>query len=360
MKIIALHLPQFHEIDENNLWWGKGFTEWTNIKRPNKFSYGQKPFNDNYYDLLDKETMQWQCTLSQKHGIYGFCYYHYWFQGKKLLEKPVENLLEWKDIPQRFCLQWANHSWKKTWNGTSDVLIQQTYGSVGDWEKHFDYLKDFFLDDRYIKVDNRPLFLIFNNKFNEIDDIIDFFDKSCKKIGFDGIYFVEGVTCDNMVLKIDSKSNGIFIREPASSIVINRNFFLRSIWKIKRILQKYFRSSKLIITKNGRSLRTCNIKTAKELVCNKPYYLGAFAMWDNTYRHNERGFKISPPTKSEFLEYLQTLKQIGEEKNIEFMFYNAWNEWCEGMVLEPDTLNGTMLLDCMKEVFGNQEGCSYQ
>ena len=140
MKIIAFNLPQFHEIPENNEWWGKGFTEWTNIKADNKYSEGIKPLDGNYYNFLDKSTMQWQTDLCKKYGVYGMCYYHYYFNGRLLLEKPAENLLEWKGIDQKFCFCWANHTWYRSWNGTKEVLLEQTYGKEEEWRRHFEYL----------------------------------------------------------------------------------------------------------------------------------------------------------------------------------------------------------------------------
>ncbi len=189
MKILAYYLPQFHEIEENNKWWGKGFTEWTNVKKGKKLFKTQNqpfvPLNNNYYNLLNKETVKWQTELAKKYGVYGFCYYHYWFEGKKLLEKPVENLLKWKNIDQKFCFCWANHSWKKTWNGLNEILMEQKYGNEDSWNKHFDYLLQFFKDERYIKIDNKPIFMIFKLKdIKDINEMLDFFNKKCIENGF--------------------------------------------------------------------------------------------------------------------------------------------------------------------------------
>ena len=145
MKIIASHLPQFHEIPENNEWWGDGFTEWTNINKPNKVGGDLQPLLGQY-NMLDKNTLIMQTELAQKYGIYGFCYYHYWFEGKKLLEKPVELLLKEKDINQKYCFCWANHSWFRSWQGSKEMLIEQTYGTEKQWSEHFDYLKYYFVD----------------------------------------------------------------------------------------------------------------------------------------------------------------------------------------------------------------------
>ena len=137
LKKFAFFLPQFHEIPENDEWWGKGFTEWVNVKSAKPMYRGHKqpkePQGDNYYCLLDKSTVEWQTKLLEDYRVDGLIYYHYYFQGKKLLEKPAENLLRWKDINQKFFFCWANHTWYRSWNGSREVLIQQNYGDIGDW-----------------------------------------------------------------------------------------------------------------------------------------------------------------------------------------------------------------------------------
>ena len=122
------------------------------------------PLNDNYYNLLDKETVEWQTKLMKKYHVDGLIYYHYYFKGKLLLEKPAENLLKWKDIDQPFFFCWANHSWFRSWEGSKKLLVKQKYGNKEDWEKHFQYLLPFFIDARYEKKDGKPLFMVFENE----------------------------------------------------------------------------------------------------------------------------------------------------------------------------------------------------
>ena len=136
MKLIAFYLPQFHEIPENNDAWGNGFTEWVNVKKAGRIFEGQRqprePLYDNYYNLLDRNTMRWQAGLADEAGIYGFCFYHYWFHGRLVLEKPVSNLLSDKTLNLRYCFSWANEPWTKTWHGAGgekEILIPQTYGT---------------------------------------------------------------------------------------------------------------------------------------------------------------------------------------------------------------------------------------
>ena len=167
IKPICFYLPQFHPIPENDEAHGEGFTEWTNVKKAYPLYDGHNqprvPYDNNYYSLLDKEVMIQQAELAKKYGIYGFCYYHYWFKnGKKLLEKPVEMMLENKDIDIPFCLSWANENWTRRWDGGNhEIIVEQDYDDLNDLKKHVDYLCQFFKDDRYIKIDGIPLLLIY-------------------------------------------------------------------------------------------------------------------------------------------------------------------------------------------------------
>src|ERR1017187_893797 len=163
--LIALYLPQYHRIKENDEWWGDGYTEWTAVKKAKALFRGhnqpKKPLGDNYYDLSDINAMRWQQGLARKYGVHGFCYYHYWFKGKRLLEKPVESMLATPDLTLPFCLSWANPSWTRTWYGqTKEMLMQQDYGGKSDWREHFEYLLPIFRDSRYIRIDGKPMFII--------------------------------------------------------------------------------------------------------------------------------------------------------------------------------------------------------
>lgn len=147
MKVIAFYLPQFHNIPENNEWWGDGFTEWVNVMKAKPLFEGhvqpKVPLNNNYYDLLDDGVKIWQAETAKKYGIYGFCYYHYWFNGKLLLEKPMEQMLKNHKIDIPFCICWANEAWTKAWVNSTQTLIPQKYGNKDDWKKHFEYLLPF-------------------------------------------------------------------------------------------------------------------------------------------------------------------------------------------------------------------------
>ena len=155
MRVLALYLPQYHSFKENDEWWGKGYTEWTAVGRAKPLYRGhiqpRVPLGERYYDLVKEgeETLLWQARLAREYGIYGFCFYQYWFKGKMLMEKPMEILLGHPEIDMNYCICWANETWTRTWYGLSEqVLMQQDYGEEEDWYRHFEYLLKFFKDKR--------------------------------------------------------------------------------------------------------------------------------------------------------------------------------------------------------------------
>ena len=193
-KVIAFYLPQYHTIPENDASYGKGFTEWTNVKKASPLfknhNQPRVPEKNNYYNLLDTEVMIGQAELAKKYGIYGFCYYHYWFKnGKKLLEKPLEAMLKDKRVDIPFMLCWANENWTRKWDGgNNEIIVEQDYGDYEDLKKHIDYLCDFFRDERYIKIDGKPVFVIYKPEIiPNIKKVIGFIRKRVKENGFSGI-----------------------------------------------------------------------------------------------------------------------------------------------------------------------------
>ena len=195
MKIIAFYLPQFHNIPENDEWWGNGFTEWTNVKKAKPLYEGHMqprvPLGGNYYNLLDDNVKIWQADLAKKYGVYGFCYYHYWFNGKMLLEKPMEQMLANKEVDIPFCICWANEPWTKAWVGDErKLLIAHEYGKEEEWKQHFMYLLPFFKDKRYITKDGKPLFVFYRPDIVPcMKEMIETWDKLAKENGLSGITF---------------------------------------------------------------------------------------------------------------------------------------------------------------------------
>lgn len=351
-KIISYYLPQYHEIPENNLWWGKGFTEWTNVKNAQRVYKGQVqpkvPLNNNYYNLLDKSTVQWQTDLSQQYGIYGFCYFYYYFKnGKKILEKPVENLLNWKDINQRFCFFWANVEWRRTWSAnnkqaatswtprdeSSDngLLLEQDYGDEKDWYNHFEYLLQFFKDDRYIKIDGKPVFAIYYISYiPKALEMFKLWDSLAKENGFPGIYILSvNESVDNEYVK------GIIHYGGGQ---VNKNVFYKYIYNKHRMLSKL---NKIFFKKEIPFIIDYE-QYWNFILKDKPYGTvnnipGGTVKYDETPRRGCQSLCLRNDSPELFYEkFLKQLRRASTVFKSDYLFLDAWNEWGEGNYLEPD------------------------
>jgi hypothetical protein len=353
-KAVAYFLPQYHEIPENNEWWGAGFTEWTNLKKAVPLFKGHQipaPLNDNYYNLLEKETVIWQTELMKEYEVHGLVYYHYWFLGRKILERPAENLLKWKDINQKFMFMWANHDWTRSWVGGREILLKQEYGNKFDWENHITYLLDFFHDERYIKVDNRPVFQIYVSELiPDYNAMIEFFDQVCKENGFNGIYIIQNV--DNLEQisgdLLERRIDAFTLQEHTASLTHWRENKRGEVIyeKIKRLLRKdrTMNSVDYVILRNYAS--SYYSKLPKDL----KVYLNVPTGWDNTPRYGSRGYIVRNSTPENFRIWLDLAVEHSNELNNEFIFISCWNEWCEGMCLEPTEQYKYKFLEVMKEI----------
>ena len=356
-KFFSFFLPQFHEIPENNEWWGDGFTEWTNVKRAVSLYDNHiqpiHPLNMNYYNLLNKETVIWQTQLMNDYGVDGLIYYHYYFKGKKLLEKPAENLLKWQDVNQPFFFCWANHDWKKNIDNKQIILIKQEYGIKDDWEDHFLYLIQFFKDERYLKIDNKPVFMVFDGCFEKCQKIIEYFGERCKDYGFDGLYFIETVQAKkqkerkNIIKLLNEKKSDyadkFFLREPdIVHVIYDSRIYYSFLYKVKKKLKKLFYDIKkrpFIYSFSGDVFCRYLFKEPFD----SRFIHGLFFSWDNSPRHGYNGYVVTPPHKDTIFRVLDKLR------NDDYVFVNAWNEWAEGMVLEPTEENGYEYLEIIRE-----------
>jgi hypothetical protein len=197
VKLVALYFPQFHRIPENDQWWGKGFTDWTNVRKAEPQFPGhyqpRVPKDDRYYDQSELATIKWQVELAKSHGLYGFCHYHYWFDGKQLLETPTNLMLENKDIDFPFCLAWANEPWSRRWDGREqDLLLAQTHRpDPALWEKHFEYLFRAWSDARAIRIDGKPVFMIYRpHLVIQLGEMLAFWTRLAQERGLPGLFFV--------------------------------------------------------------------------------------------------------------------------------------------------------------------------
>lgn len=338
-KIIAMYLPQFHRTIENDLWWGKGFTEWTAVKGAERIFEGQYqpriPLNKNYYNLLEKETMVWQAELMHKYGVDGMCFYHYYFkEGRKILEKPAENLLNWKDIDMPFCFSWANETWARSWsklsnvnswtskyekqNIKSNILLEQSYGEEKQWESHFEYLLPFFKDKRYIKIDGKPVFIFYKpQSIPCLVRMVEYWRQLCIKEGLEGLYLIGTNIAHAGVL------DAVMIQEPQYSLT---DFEKRNCIDAKKVWEH--------------SIKCKGIKGQKTFYCGFPGY-------DDTPRRGKGGFFLSNSSSNLFKKNMVKLLSKSEYYGNELTFINAWNEWGEGMYLEPDEKFGYEYLEAL-------------
>lgn len=347
MKVIAFYLPQFHCIPENDAWWGDGFTEWVNVKKAKPIYDGHYqpriPLNNNYYNLLDQTVMEWQVSLAKQYGVYGFCFYHYWFNGKLLLERPVEQYLRDRDLDLPFCLCWANENWTNGWAAlNAKILIGQDEGTKEKWKEHFDYLLPFFKDKRYIYKDGKPLLVIYKpDLFPHIYDMIKFWDSLARKEGFDGLTFASQMMPENIE---NSEFDYHIEYQPTLTYVDmakTKNKFIRhSKNKIKKIADKFLnidlegmRRQKLL-KYDYEDVWNCILNKS---VSNKKMIPGAFVGWDNTPRKRERGYVVEGATPDKFqLFFSKQIINARESYHQDMIFLFAWNEWAEGGYLEPD------------------------
>lgn len=346
MKVITMYLPQFHRVKENDEWWGEGFTEWTTVKGAAKLfeTHYQPhiPLGQNYYNLLDKKTMEWQADLMKKYGIDGQCIYHYWFEhGRQILEKPVENLLRWKDVDMPFCLCWANETWARSWSNVSyanawadiyekkgkkdtGILLKQEYGDVNQWKKHFDYLLSFFMDDRYIKVNGCPVFIIYKSAHILcLNEMMEKWNEWAREKGIEKIYMI-GANGNNEVAGcLDS----LLYHEPqhaldqikATSRETRLRFGYDEVWQM-----------------------ALSYPSMEKNVLH-----GGFVGYDETPRRGKQGTVIDEGTPAAFRKYLSELIAKNMVNGNELIFVNAWNEWGESMHLEPDEKNQYAFLEAV-------------
>lgn len=362
MKIIAFFLPQFHQIPENDKWWGEGFTEWTNVRKAKPLFKGhyqpREPFNDNYYNILNLEVQKWQAEIAKEYGVYGFCYYHYWFNGKMLLEKPLEQMLISGEPDFPFCLSWANEPWTRRWDGQDDeVLIPQNYGDKEDWENHFKYLLKYFLDKRYIAIDGKPIFIIYRTSdIKNCEQIMEYWERRAKEHGLKGIYFIETLN-SFQIAPCCNISKGILEFEPMYTISFDRHFSFRVKRKLKRILNKlsgnnYFYLNILDYDYIWNRI----LKRENNCFNGKRLFLSAFTDWDNSPRRGSNAILFEGACPEKFERYLKMqIKRAREIYNSEFIFINAWNEWAEGAYLEPDKKYGYGYLKAVKNALGSEK-----
>lgn len=354
-RVIAYHLPQFHPIPENDEWWGNGFTEWTNTAKARPLFKGHYqphiPSDLGYYDLRLPETRDAQAAMARKYGIEGFCYYHYWFGGRRLLERPFNEVLASGEPDFPFCLCWANQTWTGIWHGTPNrVLIEQTYPGMEDHRRHFDTLLPAFCDKRYLKVDGKPLFMVYN--LDELPDsprVLEFWRGLAAKAGFPGLFLV----AEHRIPDWDPKRHGY---DAAVTIGLWRwaNKWVSWNHPIKKIKDKYRqwrgRPTVHLYERVIDSLISDRIQGIENFPCVVPN-------WDNTPRSGRNGLVLHGSTPDLFRRHLRRaldrMRDVPYEHRI--VFVKSWNEWAEGNHLEPDRKFGLQYLEVLNEELTNYQ-----
>lgn len=361
-KIIAFYLPQFHETEDNNKWWGKGYTEWNAVKNAKRLYKGHAiprvPLDDRYYDLSEENatTLKWQAELAKKYGIDGFCIYHYWFAGKRELEKPVEILRNHKEIDIEYSLSWDSATWKRTWYADKyeqEILVEQNYGDEEMWTRHFNDILPDFMDERYIKIDNKPVFHIYHAYIIPcLLEMKQCWNRLAKEHGFDGIYFVLGDVEYRQDPKMLESADAYYNFEPTHAFYeyYHKKYGFLCVAKagIKKRINKIFHTSFLPDKRPAKGIYQIIQKLDRN--AEKLTFLGTFVDYDDTPRRQLKGTVYTGNKISYFEECLAQQLQYSRKTNKAFLYINAWNEWGESAYLEPDEKNGYQYLEAVKRV----------
>ena len=374
-RVIAFYLPQFHPIPENDAWWGRGFTEWTNVARARRFFPGHYqphvPADLGFYDLRVPEVREAQAELARRHGVSGFCYWHYWFAGRRLLERPFAEVLASGSPDFPFCLGWANESWSGIWHGAPDrILLEQTYPGPEDDEEHFRSVLPAFEDARYITVDGRPVFVLYRpGRVPSLERFTDLWRRLAARAGLKGIYFVG----------IDEQGRGD--RAAGVDAVIP---FLPQFAKLHLYGTVSPRVREIVRTGIARVKAATGRGETDDLPMIPPnlwpqvYPYAEFVRdafvdisvgehviplavpnWDNTPRCGMKGNLLHGSTPELFRRHLRDAIGLvaGREADRRLVFIRSWNEWAEGNHLEPDFKNGLGFLQAVRaEVLGDGSG----
>ncbi len=351
-RAIALYLPQFHPIPENDAWWGKGFTEWTNTVRARPLFRGHYqphlPADLGFYDLRVEEVRVQQAELAEQYGIEGFCYYHYWFAGRRVLNRPFDEMVASKRPDFPFCLCWANETWSGVWHGAPrTTLIEQTYPGIEDHQAHFQTLLPAFRDERYIRVNEQPVLLIYRPlALPDIQNTLDIWRTMATQSGLGGLYII-GVSLD-----LDQPD---YLTEFGYDAVTRTPAFARRPWVTWRESPvRWFRGK----VNHARGVPSV-YKFSDFAEQHKPIkvvdhesYPTVVHAWDNTPRSGVNGVAFTNPDPEIFRKSLNLALDSVFDKPFDrrLIFLKSWNEWAEGNHLEPDGRYGMAYLEVVSDV----------
>lgn len=343
VKLIAFYLPQYYPIPENDRWWGKGFTEWANVTRarPNYEGHYQPhlPADLGYYDLRVAEIMEQQVEMAKRYNIYGFCYYYYWFNGKRILEMPLERMLETGKPDFPFCLCWANENWSRRWDGSEDdILLAQNHSEQDDKSVILDLIR-YLRHPNYIRVDGKPIILIYRVAlFPDIQRTVQIWREACREENLGEIHLVMVESLEHALKGSDPHKYGLdaTIEFPphdmatpySSGAMINPDF-----------------------SGHIYNYRNEAIKFVNKKLPGHTHYNNVMPSWDNTARKQNRSDVFDQATPEAYQAWLEAALQRTREQlagNYRMLFINAWNEWAEGNHLEPDQRYGHRYLEATR------------
>jgi lipopolysaccharide biosynthesis protein len=355
-RVIAFYLPQFHPIPENDEWWGSGFTEWTNVAKARSLFPGHYqphvPADLGFYDLRVSETRAAQAELARRYGISAFCYWHYWFGGRRILERPFAEVLKSSEPDFPFCLGWANQTWSGVWHGEPHrVLIEQTYPGPADHERHFYALLDAFTDDRYFKVDGKPLFYVYQPlSLPEPRRVSDLWRELAHRNGLKGLHLV-GETSTTWLPEHHGFDATVRVRLPLRLAETS----WKHPWRRARTIYRQLRSRPTIYSYRDavRTLLPDAAPSGQSYPCVIPN-------WDNTPRSGVNGLVLHDSTPEAFgLLLRRALQAVSEQPpDRRIVFIKSWNEWAEGNHLEPDRRHGHGYLQVVAEELARAKSSS--
>ncbi len=343
-RLIAFYLPQFHPIPENDEWWGKGFTEWTNIAKAKPLFAGHQqpnfPADLGFYDLRVPESRIAQAEMARHYGVEGFCYWHYWFGGKRLLERPFAEVLKSGSPDFPFCLAWANHTWSGIWHGCPDrILIEQTYPGIEDFTAHFYAMLDAFRDPRYMKVDGRNIFCVYRpSDLQEPKLFMQTWQQLAEEENVPGFYFI---AITDYPWKIPPDGYDSCTTNPPVAMLAYQG--IKSLnEKIRRTLPDQESQLPQIY-----SYETFVRNAFPKMTLMEEFYPCVVPNWDNTPRSGANGFVLIDSTPELYAEHLSEAVGLVANRSREqrIVFIKSWNEWAETNYLEPDLKWGKAYLE---------------
>lgn len=353
---LAFYLPQFHPIPENDAWWGEGFTEWSQVRAATPRFPGHDqprlPGELGYYDLRAPAAREAQAALARGHGVHGFCYYHYWFSGRRLLESPLDAMLAARAPDFPFCLCWANESWSRRWDGREqDLLVEQRYSDADDVE-HFRFLSRVFSDPRHISVRGRPLLLVYRpTGLPDAEATVGRWRAEAKRLGVAPPFLAAVESFESE--KRDWRAAGFDVNvefQPDWWHLGQRQRVearLAGVAGADRIEE--LERSGFLYYRYDETVERMLARPAPEwprIPCVTP-------RWDNTPRRGDAGLVLDGSAPLLFERWCRAaLERLHPDPDLDFLFVNAWNEWAEGAYLEPDARSGRAYLEALARAAG--------